>query len=177
MQINIIMTENDYLRFNEYYLEHSNAGKKTTRNIRILFPAILLCILIILIAVHADLTLIIIIAVMLVIFSIIWQFITPKLLKNSLKKNIQQIKNDGKLSYSESSTLEFTDDEIIETTDNSALKVKYGDIISVGITEEYIFIFFEAARAFTIPRGCINKNIDLEDFLKGKINANKFVLA
>ena len=177
MIINVKMTENDYLKFNEYYLEPSNAGKKTIRNIRVLFPAVLLCILIILIAVKADLTLIIIISSVFVSFSIIWQFIAPKIIKSGLKSNIKQIKKDGKLSYSENSTLEFNDEGITEATENSTLKVKYSDVISAGFAKDYIFIFFEAEKAFSIPRGCINKDIDLEGYLKSKIDNNKFIYA
>ncbi len=176
MTLKINMTENDYLKFNEYYLEHSKTGKRITTNTRILLPFFLLCILAILITFHADLTLILIIAAISVIISIIWQFIVPKILKHSLKNNLTQTKKDGKLPYSENAVLEFKEDAISETTDNSTLNIKYSEIISAGFTEEYIFLFFDSTRAFTIPRRCVNSEFAIDDFLKNKIDAEKIAI-
>lgn len=167
MKTNIIIDENDYIKFNEYHCINSKQGKKNILNLRILLPALLAVVSLLLLAVHADLTAVIIMVSVSIIASLLWIMFVPKILINSVKNSVKQIKKDGKLPYSEKSELEFTDDEIIEVTDNSTMKVKYKDIESIGYTEEYIFIYSDTIHAFIIPRRCIN--FDLESFLKTKM--------
>lgn len=167
MKLNITLDESDYIKFNEYHCMNSKQGKKNIRSLRILLPAILALIISILIAVHADLTVIIIAAVTSVIISVLWIIFVPKILKNSVKNSVKQLKMDGKLPYTEEAELEFTDTEIIEAAKYSTMRVKYQDIENIGYTDEYIFIYSDSIHAFIVPRRCIGS--DFESFLKSKI--------
>ena len=66
------------------------------------------------------------------------------------------MKRDGKLPYTEAATLEFNDSDILETTENSAKRVRYADILRIGRTEEHLFLFFGTLEAFVIPLRCLD---------------------
>lgn len=169
MKIKILMEEKDYIKFNEYHSTNSKQGKRNLLSLRILLPAVLAIMTLILSGVHANLIAVIIMVAVSLIASVIWVCVTPKIMNKSIKKSVIQLKKDGKLPYTENSELEFTENEIIETTDNSTLRVKYSDVEAAGYTDEHIFIYFDTLHAFVIPKRCIDKNVDLESFLKEKI--------
>ena len=117
----------------------------------------------------ADFTVIILEVIIFSITTVVWELKIPSFIRNNIKRNIETVKNDGKLPYHENAEFEFNDEAIIETTTNSVLKIKYSDVLSVKSTDEYIYIFFGATQAFIIPRRCIGNEYDLEEFLKERV--------
>lgn len=170
MKINIKVTEKDYIKFNEFYLKNSEQGKKTTLLLRIIMPSLFLVILLLCLIANADKVLLIIEAVVFSVASVIWVIMVPGLMNKNIRRDINTIKKDGKLPYHNTSEIEFSETEIIETTPDSTLKIKYRNVLSVNSTEEYIYIFFGGAQAFIIPRRCIDSEFDLENFLKEHIH-------
>lgn len=166
MKLNVKVNENDFIRFNEYYMKNSSHGRHSTLLSRLLLPAIFLVIIMICLVAKADLMVIILEVIIFSIATVAWELKTPAFIRNNIKRNIETVKNDGKLPYHEKAEFEFNDESIIETTQNSVLKINYSDVVSVKSTEEYIYIFFGATQAFIIPRRCIGSEYDLDEFLK-----------
>lgn len=169
MKINVNVNENDFIIFNEYYMKNSNQGKRSTLLSRLLLPAVFLVIIMICLVAKADFTVIILEVIIFSITTVVWELKIPAFIRNNIKRNIETVKNDGKLPYHENAEFEFNDEAIIETTPNSVLKIKYSDVLSVKSTDEYIYIFFGATQAFIIPRRCIGNEYDLEKFLKERV--------
>ena len=169
MKLNVSVTENDFIIFNEYYMKNSNQGKRSTLLSRLLLPAVFLVIIMICLVAKADFTVIILEVIIFSITTVVWELKIPSFIRNNIKRNIETVKNDGKLPYHENAEFEFNDEAIIETTTNSVLKIKYSDVLSVKSTDEYIYIFFGATQAFIIPRRCIGNEYDLEEFLKERV--------
>lgn len=169
MKINVSVTENDFIIFNEYYMKNSSQGKRSTLLSRLLLPAVFLVIIMICLVAKADFTVIILEVIIFSITTVVWELKIPSFIRNNIKRNIETVKNDGKLPYHENAEFEFNDEAIIETTTNSVLKIKYSDVLSVKSTDEYIYIFFGATQAFIIPRRCIGNEYDLEEFLKERV--------
>lgn len=169
MKLNVSVTENDFIKFNEYYMKNSNQGKRSTLLSRLLLPAVFLVIIMICLVAKADFTVIILEVIIFSITTVVWELKIPSFIRNNIKRSIETVKNDGKLPYHENAEFEFNDEAIIETTPNSVLKIKYSDVLSVKSTDEYIYIFFGATQAFIIPRRCIGNEYDLEEFLKERV--------
>lgn len=169
MKFTVRLNENDFFKFNEYYMKHSSQGKKSTLTARFLLPAVFLLVMVICFIANTGMLVILLEAVIFTITSIVWVLKVPSMISGNIRKSIEAVKKDGKLPFHETAEFEFTETEIVETATGSVKNVKYADIISVDPTDEYIYIFYGALQAFIIPRSCIG-NLDLEGFLQSKTN-------
>lgn len=167
MKFTVNLSENDFFKFNEYYMKHSAQGKKSTFTARLLLPAVFLLIMVICLIANTGMLVILLEAVIFTITSIVWVIKVPSMISGNIRKSLETAKKDGKLPFHETAEFEFAETEIIETAPGSVKTVKYSDITSVDPTDDYIYIFYGAAQAFVIPRHCI-ENYDLESFLKSK---------
>ena len=132
MKFMIHLTDEDYIRFNIFYSNHSKAGKRAVNLARIAFPVLSLAAV-----------------------SFLWFFYVPKIIEKSIRKNINKMKADGKLPFHEHAQIEFQDDKIVEKNDQEEVRVKYTDLEQIGPPNEYLSIFYSAGQAFIIPYHCL----------------------
>ena len=172
-EFNIVLTEQDYIRFNQYHMTHSANGKKAILLLRLLMPIISLCALLIFVVADADPTLILIEAIVLGLLSIFFIFYGKKILLKSVAKNISKLKKDGKLPFNQESTITFDETHILEKTDLNESKISYQIIEKIAETENAIYIYFSAMQAYIIPNTVFESNEhrkELLDFMYTKVN-------
>lgn len=171
MKINVNINDSDYIKFNEYYMLNSQQGKKMIAMMKLLMPVFAIALVAIFAICGMEKSLLLAEIAVLTIASVIWIGKAPKYFLKQMGKNINKMKKEGKLPYSENAVLEFGDAEIIETTENSVKKVKYSEISRIGDTDEHIFVFFGAMEAFVIPKRCItDAQVELEKMLDEKVH-------
>ena len=170
MKFYVTTNDEDYIKFNEYYLLHSNQGKSLLWTMRLMLPVFALVAIVFMGLGNVERSLLIVECAVLVILSVVWQFQAKKIMLKSVRKGVENTKKDGKLPYPPQSELEFTENEVIETTENSVQKARYAEIRLVGETEEHIFLLLGALQGIVIPKSCTEGRADeLIQFLKGKI--------
>lgn len=96
----------------------------------------------------------------------------------SLTKYVERTLEQGRAPYSAVSVVEFTDDGIMETDENSRTVLKYSIIEGIGIDTGAIYLHFDAVRAIILPFSCFESVEQREAFItyiEGKCpNINRY---
>ncbi len=158
MKYKINLTDDDYLRFNLFYANHSKAGKRSMKMIRILFPILALSFLLVLFFAGAKPGLLATEAVVLAVGMVVWYLRAPRMMERNVRKNIDRIKADGKLPYHAESEIVFEDTRIVEKNETGEFHVAYRDIENVYAEEAYLYIFYGAIQAFILPYRCLGRD-------------------
>ena len=151
MKLHVHVTYEDYIRFNIFHAFHSKTSKRAILLSRCI-PAIVCCILFVLdppIGMPIDFWLLQI--GLLAPFCIAYYLLYPKLHKWLIRRNVSKLKKEGKLPYHEDADLDFGDDAFIETTSDSAITVKYSDILSIHETTDAVYIMIGALTTIILP--------------------------
>ena len=101
MKFMIHLTDEDYIRFNIFYSNHSKAGKRAVNLARIAFPVLSLAVLTVFFSAGAEYGKIAVNAILLTAVSFLWFFYVPKIIEKSIRKNINNMKSYGKLPFHE----------------------------------------------------------------------------
>lgn len=176
MKYSINITEEDFLRFNIEHIKISKSGKIATG---------LLCISCILLTALGGIVFFSIAkgysyptfiptteTIVLVIFMIIYlAFFRQKIFNKTLKRMIKLQKKDGKLPFTENSTIEFCEEEIYESTESSSNHIKYSELTKVHYTDNEMYLYIDSQRALIIPYSQLGEDKEkVVNFIKQKTN-------
>lgn len=165
LQLNYKLTDEDYIEFNEFHqLIHSEVGKRNLFLLKLIGPMISILAIVIFILARAEIMLIVIEAIVLCIFSMVWIAFSKKIMKRGIRKTILKMKETDGLPFAEETTLNFTEDQIIEITKNQELKVDYKKIEDVCETEKDFYVYISSMEALIIPKRVLDQ--DMEKKLK-----------
>lgn len=165
LQLNYKLTDEDYIEFNEFHqLIHSEVGKRNLFLLKLIGPMISVLAIVIFILARAEIMLIVIEAIALCIFSMVWIARSKKIMKRSIRNTILKMKETEGLPFAEETTLNFTEDQIIEITKNQEMKVDYKKIQDVCETEKAFYVYISSIQALIIPKRVLDQ--DMEKKLK-----------
>ena len=160
------LTEQDYLDFNCFWMLKSPYGKKQTKQIRWMLVIVSVLLLAVTWLGNGTLTDKIIETVGFLVICALLQLFFNKLYGWLLKGTIKSLKKTGKTGYSPVSELEFTDEEIIETTPNNKMEVKYSAVERVSIIEnQVIYIHINNVMAYILPMVSFQSKEEYENFI------------
>ena len=141
LQLNYKLTDEDYIEFNEFHqLIHSEVGKRNLFKLRLIGPMISILAIVIFILARAEIMLIVTEVIVLCIFSIVCVTQAKKIMKRGIRKTILKMKETEGLPFAGETTLNFTEDQIIEITKGQEVKVDYKKVEDVCETEEAFFL-------------------------------------
>lgn len=147
----VALSEKDYLDFNRYHAFNSPASKKYMFKYRFIVP-------IIFIFCGAGIGTMVDEPVVSYYFyiafgiaAILWMIFFKWIMAKQIKKNIGKIMKSGKLPYQNEAAVSFEDDFIVETTNDSEMKVKYSAIERVVTNGEAFYIYINAVQAIILP--------------------------
>ncbi len=160
MKYRIHLTDEDYLRFNIFYAHHSKAGKHSINMSRIAFPVLSAALIFLFFIAGAEYSLIAVETVFLAAASIVWCIYVPKIIEKNIRKNILNMKADGRLPFHADSEIEFQDSVIVEANKQGEARINYKDIENIYAEKDYLYIFYSAAEAFIIPYHCLGRDKD-----------------
>ena len=165
LQLNYKLTDEDYIEFNEFHqLIHSEVGKRNLFLLKLIGPMISVLAIVIFILARAEIMLIVIEAIVLCIFSMVWIALAKKIMKRGIRRTILKMKETEGLPFAEETTLNFTEDQIIEITKNQEMKVDYKKIQDVCETEKAFYVYISSMEALIIPKRVLDQ--DMEKKLK-----------
>ena len=94
--------------------------------------------------------------------------------KGVVKMQVSSLKKEGKLPYWEKSTVEFTEDEICETSEYGMERAKYSDLTNILRDKEHIHLQIGAMKGVILPLRCLDgQEQALLDFLQDKLALHK----
>ena len=143
LQLNYKLTDEDYIEFNEFHqLIHSEVGKRNLFKLRLIGPMISILAIVIFILARAEIMLIVTEVIVLCIFSIVCVTQAKKIMKRGVRKTILKMKETEGLPFAGETTLNFTEDQIIEITKGQEVKVDY----------KAFYFYMSSVQAIIIPK-------------------------
>ena len=165
-QLDITLTENDYLVFNMFSSLESPHGKKQVQKHRIIFAGTMAAILVLFIFVNGWDTFSAIYAALVGLFTVPYVALYKKILKRNLKRHINNLKKEGALPFDPISKLEFYDDKLVETTPSSRTERTYDAIERIDVVKnQFILLAYSSASGYILPIPQIEAQLDKEEFL------------
>lgn len=165
-QLNITLTEDDYLAFNIFSSFESSHGKKQFRKNQFKLAATL-----VLIAVLGTLLLgrnvySTTYAVSMGIFIPVYVFLCGIIIKRKAKTSIKQMKKRGKLPFEPVSKFEFYDDKLVEITPSTRTEQTYDVMERICIVRnQYILLYCSSVSAYILPIPQIEAQLNKDEFL------------
>ena len=159
LQLNYQLTDKDYIEFNEFHqLIHSEVGKRNLFKLRLIGPMISILAIVIFILARAEIMLIVTEVIVLCIFSIVCVTQAKKIMKREIRKTILKMKETEGLPFAGETTLNFTEDQIIEITKGYEVKVDYKKVEDVCETEEAFYVYMSSVQAIIIPKRVLDQD-------------------
>ena len=165
-KFDISTTEDDYFQFNLFHQIKTKYGRQSWVMFRMI-PLFVFLIFAVIGYFDFGLTAgyfvdLFLIAVVLGVF----ELLTPELHKIILKSHIKNIKKTGKLTFSETSVMEFCDDKFSETAKDRYAEHTYDAIERVYVNgTQYIYIYVNAQMAYVIPSKSFESYAQRGEFL------------
>lgn len=150
------LTDDDTIAFNKFFIMHSETGKKTVFQQKIIFPILTLIVVPMLYFFKFNIKIVIGCAVLMVVASIYMLFYAQKMI---LK---QQEKAVNKASFSLDSlhrdiVLEFRDDDVYSFYEDRESSFGYDRIVKVSRTGNGMYIWLDERSAMPVPESAFNK--------------------
>jgi hypothetical protein len=163
---------NDWMAFQENYLDNSKQFARTKRIVTWIFPFI--CTSVILIDYNRGKFNPFLVG-MFAVASILWVLFYPKRVKNSALKRAKKLLSDGDNSgYLGKHETELTDESIKSTAPQSTTTISWNGIKKYVETDQYYFLYNTVASALIIPKFKL-KISDAEKAELDKLIKSKFI--
>lgn len=165
-QLNINLSEEDYLSFNNFHSFESVNGKKAIRKNRLFFTLSIIFLAVLLVLVMGLTTFSVIYTALLLLFTLLYMVFFKKILTHNMKAQIKRLKKTGKLPYDPVSTLEFYEDKIVEITESSRTEQSYNIFERICVVKNrYILLYKTSVTAYILPVAQINTQLNQQDFV------------
>lgn len=171
-QLNITVTEDDYLAFNLFHALDSAEGKRQAKKSRIILLTTFCAVAVLLLFILDPGPLSITYCILLGVWLSYRIFFLRRVLTKSLKKYIKKTQKEGKQPFTPSSTLEFYEEYMVEITESTRMELRYNAFEKICVVDnQHIFLYNNSNTAFIIciPQIRMQANpTDLLQFLSEK---------
>lgn len=165
-QLNINLSEDDYLDFNKFHSFESMHGKKLINKTRIFFVLAMIILAALFLLVMGLTTFSITYAVLLLLFTLLYMVFFKKILTRNVKTQIKHLKKVGKLPFDPVSTLEFYEDKMVEITALQRTEQSYSIFERICVVKNrYVLLYKSSVSAYILPVTQIEAQLNQEDFI------------
>lgn len=151
MQLDVTLTEEDYIQFNLYHQKHLPTYKKSQNYYKISIVVILAAVLFALTIGGAKPSFIRWMAVYFIIISIIWILNASRYIEWRFVKYIRKLCSEGRAEYSKRAKLTFTDNSIVEESEGMNQEIEYSKISRLADNGACRYLYYSESRAFIVP--------------------------
>ena len=165
--LNINLSEDDYLDFNNFHSFESAHGKKLIRKTRIFFILAMVFLAALDVLILGCTTFSVIYAALLLLFALLYMVFFKNVLTRNIKGQIKRLKKIGKLPFDPVSTLEFHEDKMVESTAVQRTEQSYSIIERICVVKDrYIFLYKSSVSAYILPVLQVKEQLNQEDFIE-----------
>ena len=166
-QLNINLSEDDYLDFNKFHSFESMHGKKLINKTRVFFVLAMIVLAALFLLVMGFTTFSITYVALLSLFTLLYMVFFKKILTRNLKRQIKRLKKVGKLPFDLVSTLEFHEDKMVEITALQRTEQSYSIFERICVVKNrYILLYKSSVNAYILPVSQIKEQLKQEDFIE-----------
>ena len=177
-QLNVTLTEEDYLAFNVFHALESITGIKQIRKSRFFFAAIMTIMMVLFLFILEFSTFAIIYAVLVGLFSILYISLFKKIMKRNIKAQVKRLKKTGKLPFDPVAKYEFYDDKFVGITPDARVEQSYDALERICVMKnQYVFLYSNSVNAYILPIPQLREQLEQEkllNFLSQKCNTVEF---
>ena len=165
-QLNINLSEDDYLDFNKFHSFESMHGKKLINKTRIIFVLAMIILAALFLLVMGLTTFSITYAALLLLFTLLYMVFFKKILTQNVKTQIKRLKKVGKLPFDPVSTLEFHEDKMVEVTALQRTEQSYSIFERICVVKDrYILLYKSSVGAYILPVVQVKAQLNQEEFV------------
>ena len=165
-QLNINLSEDDYLDFNKFHSFESMHGKKLINKTRFFFILAMVILAALFLLVMGFTTFSIAYAALLLLFTLLYMVFFKKILTRNVKTQIKRLKKVGKLPFDPVSNLEFHEDKMVEITSFQRTEQSYSIFERVCVVKDrYVLLYKSSVSAYILPVLQIKEQLNQEDFI------------
>ena len=165
-QINVALTEDDYLAFNHFHALESTHGKKQVLKSRIFMAAFFTILALIIYFIMGWDTFSIAYITFLGVFGFFYILFFKTIVRRNITKQINRLKKQGKLPFDAYTTMEFYDDKLVEITEKARTERSYDTLERICVMkDQYIFLYQSSITAILLPVPQLRAKADLNEFL------------
>ena len=165
-QLNINLSEDDYLDFNKFHSFESMHGKKLINKTRIIFVLAMIILAALFLLVMGLTTFSITYAALLLLFTLLYMVFFKKILTRNVKTQIKRLKKVGKLPFDPVSTLEFHEDKMVEMTALQRTEQSYSIFERICVVKDrYILLYKSSVGAYILPVVQVKAQLNQEEFV------------
>ena len=168
-QLNIELSEQDYIEFNEFCLlrSHYKMASKIT-GMRGLF-AMLVAVLVMSLLIRGDFSTYAFLSIipLLILFVVLQLCLSKPFFVRIIKKTVDAQKKSGKMAFSPSAVMEFYEDGFVETTSDSKTEQKYERVERISVVDnKMIYIHTNSITAYIVPVSCFESKEQCGEFIE-----------
>ena len=165
--LNINLSEDDYLDFNKFHSFESMHGKKLINKTRIFFVLAMIILAALFLLVMGLTTFSITYAALLLLFTLLYMVFFKKILTRNVKTQIKRLKKVGTLPFDPVSTLEFHEDKMVEITALQRTEQSYSIFERICVVKDrYVLLYKSSVGAYILPVSQIKEQLNQEDFIE-----------
>lgn len=166
-QLDLTITEEDYLAFNNFHSLRSKTGKRMVMRSRILFIVCIAVLMVLAILVMGWTPFSTAYLILMVLFTALYTAFFGKIISRNIKKQLKQLKKTGKLPYEPTARLEFYEDKLVEITPDKRTELNYSALERICIdADRFIYLYNSSVGAYILPAPQVRAQLDQEEFLR-----------
>jgi len=174
-KFDITKTDDDYFEFNKFVSFKTPYGRKQLLSARIMVAVMFAVMALAVLLINGLSLAFYISAPLLAVALVVYEIMFPRFMEKSIKKQINKVKESGKLPYSPHSVMEFYDDKFVEITEKERSEILYSSIERVSVNEnKALYLHSDVLRAYIIPLSVFESEAQFNgflDFISAKVTA------
>ena len=166
-RLNINQTEEDYFNFNRFHATETPQGKQSIKKAHTIFVLTIVVLSAMILSLQGWTLSSKLYCLAIGVWVIIYFATFKNTLDKNLRKQINRLKETGKLPFDPLSILEFHEDRLVEITDDTHTERRYASIERVCVYKDsYIFLYQSSMGAYVLPLPQVRAQVNQEDFLR-----------
>lgn len=165
-ELNITLTEADYIAFNRFHSFESPQGKQMIRNTLIFIISFAAVSSLIIVLLRGWTMFSTVYVTLMTLFTTVYCLFFKKIVTRNLEAQIKKMKKTGKLPFDPVSKAEFYEDKFADISPSKRMELGYEALEKICVVaEQYIFLYQSSVTAHILPIPQIKAQLPYEDFL------------
>ena len=164
-KLDITLTEEDYIDFNNFHALESVSGKKQLKKATLIVIIAFAALMVLMLVMFGPTPFSISYAVFLGVFAAVYLLILKKIVKHNIKKNVSRMKKAGKLPFESSASLEFYEDHLVQSSPSMRMEQAYSVLERVCVVQNrFVLLYTSSVAAHIIPMGQLFRQVNDKEF-------------
>lgn len=166
-RLNINLTDEDYFQYNRFHALETPQGKQSIKKAHTIFVLTIVVLSAMILSLQGWTLSSKLYCLAIGVWVIIYFATYKNTLDKNLRKQINRLKETGKLPFDPRSILEFHEDRLVEITDDTHTERRYVSIERVYVYKDsYIFLYKSSMGAYVLPLPQVRAQVNQEDFIR-----------